>query len=106
MTYLFISHDLDVVRWVSDRIAVMYCGSIVEIGPEDNVYKNPYHPYSSLLLNRTIKTPQFNAELTASLNEFKGCRFYPYCPKATDKCNIKPELEEVGEGHFVACWQL
>lgn len=108
LSYLFISHDLDIVRWMSDRIAVMYKGRIVEIGPAEEVYQNPQHPYTSLLVGafrffedaaeQNPKTMETNPELPPG-----ACSYAPFCPNAGGKCNEIPELKEVAAGHYVAC---
>lgn len=112
VAYLFISHDLEVVRWMSDRMAVMYCGNIVEIGPAKEVAENPLHPYTKMLVKafshigrdtETLKTVQQINSVAGDLGA--GCNFYPRCPEAGSACKIKPELREVEKGHYVACRQ-
>jgi oligopeptide transport system ATP-binding protein len=114
LTYIFVAHDLGVVRHVSDRIAVMYLGKIVEIGPADAVYANPIHPYTLSLLSAVpIPDPRENANRTpvvlegdvpSPANPPSGCRFHPRCPYATEICSdVEPELIHHGGGHWAAC---
>ena len=116
LTYLFVAHDLSMVRHISDRIGVMYLGKIVEIGESDEVYDNPLHPYTqALLASIPIADPRralslekagIEGDLPSPLNVPSGCRFHTRCPYATDECRAKkPELEERIPGHFVACWK-
>lgn len=114
LTYLFIAHDLDIVRYISDRIVVMYLGNIVEIGQSDEVYNNALHPYSQALLSAVpIPDPDLEAakkriilqgDVPSPINLPQGCPFVGRCSKACDKCHeSKPELKEIEPGHFVAC---
>ena len=114
LTYLFVAHDLGVVRHVSDRIAVMYLGKIVEIGPAESVYTNPIHPYTlSLLSAIPIPDPRVNrareplvieGDVPSPANPPEACRFHPRCPYATDICSeVEPELIDHGGGHWAAC---
>jgi oligopeptide transport system ATP-binding protein len=114
LTYLFVAHDLGVVRHVSDRIAVMYLGKIVEIGPAESVYTNPIHPYTlSLLSAIPIPDPRVNrareplvieGDVPSPANPPDACRFHPRCPYATDICSeVEPELIDHGGGHWAAC---
>ncbi|MGN7300129.1 ABC transporter ATP-binding protein [Ferdinandcohnia sp. SAFN-114] len=114
MTYLFISHDLSVVHHISDRIAVMYLGSIVEIQERDDFFRQPRHPYSQALLSSIPVANPFlqrkreriilKGELPSPINPPSGCPFHPRCPIATDECKaIKPELRQLENGQFVAC---
>ncbi len=114
LTYLFVAHDLGVVRQVSDRIAVMYMGKIVELGPSESVYSRPIHPYTaSLLAAVPIPDPHLNAErerrpLTGDppspSDPPSGCRFHTRCPHATEVCSeTEPPLVEYRPGHFAAC---
>ncbi|HZC70664.1 MAG TPA: ABC transporter ATP-binding protein [Jatrophihabitans sp.] len=111
LTYLFVSHDLSVVRHISDRIAVMYAGQIVELGERDDVLEAPKHPYTAALLAAIPKTdPRLRSQLkpprgaVANLaNLPTGCSFHPRCPFAVERCKVeKPELQEVG-GRQVRC---
>ena len=112
LTYLFIAHDLAVVRHISDRIAVMYVGKIVEMADRDTIYENPLHPYTRALL-QAIPIPdphlrreykELEGELPSPLNLPPGCRFHTRCDQAMDICRIKePAFVEAGKGHQVAC---
>ncbi len=114
LTYLFIAHDLDIVRYISDRIAVMYLGHLVELGNSDEVYHHALHPYSEALLSAVpIPDPQLEKEkkriilegdVPSPINLPQGCPFAGRCRYATEECqSVKPELKEIKEGHFVAC---
>ena len=114
LTYIFVAHDLGVIRHVSDRIAVMYLGKIVEIGPADEVYDNPIHPYTlSLLSALPIPDPRVNAareplvlegDLPSPANPPAACRFHTRCPYATEICSeVEPELVHYGNDHWAAC---
>ncbi len=115
LTYLFISHDLGVVRYMSDYIAVMYVGKIVEIGPAEEVFEKPFHPYTKMLLaSIPVPDPEYVkkkppirivGEPPSPVNPPPGCRFHPRCPYASEKCKREePSLVEVEHGHWVACW--
>ncbi len=114
LTYLFIAHDLSVVRHISDRVAVMYLGKIVEIADRNQIYENPQHPYTRALLSAVpIPDPVLDAqreriilsgEVPSPLNPPSGCVFHPRCPLSTDDCNrIIPEAREVLPQHIAAC---
>jgi oligopeptide transport system ATP-binding protein len=114
LTYIFVAHDLGVIRQVSDRIAVMYLGKIVEIGPADEVFARPIHPYTlSLLAALPIPDPRVNEEreplvlegdLPSPSNPPAACRFHTRCPYATEICSeVEPELIHHGNGHWAAC---
>lgn len=113
LTYLFIAHNLDVVRYISDRIAVMYLGRIVELGECDEVYRMPLHPYSKALISAApVPDPDFDrsnrilltGDLPSPANPPPGCRFHTRCPMAREKCKVDdPELREITPGHFSAC---
>ena len=113
LTYIFISHDLNVVRYISDRVLVMYLGEVVEIGPVDSLWQAPAHPYTRALLaampstdpdRRTI-TPPITGDPPNPIDPPQACRFHPRCPFAETVCGtITPRLAPVdGEGHEVAC---
>jgi oligopeptide transport system ATP-binding protein len=114
LTYIFVAHDLGVIRHVSDRIAVMYLGKIVEIGPAHEVFSNPIHPYTlSLLAALPIPDPKANAEreplvlqgdLPSPANPPAACRFHTRCPYATEICSeVEPQLLHHGNDHWAAC---
>ncbi len=116
LTYLFIAHDLLVVRHISDRIAVMYLGHIVELASAEEIYNHPLHPYSKSLLSavpipdpkiaRENKRIVLKGDIPSPLNAPSGCPFRTRCQYATDKCAEKmPDFEEVSKGHFVACFR-
>lgn len=112
LTYLFISHDLSVVKHVSDRIAVMYLGKIVELSDYNTIFKSPKHPYTQALLS-AIPVPQIDVkkeriilkgDVPSPVNPPEGCRFYGRCRYRQDICNQKtPELKDIGNETFVAC---
>jgi peptide/nickel transport system ATP-binding protein len=112
LTYLFISHDLAVVEAVSDRVAVLYFGAVVEIGPAHEVFSAPRHPYTRLLadsapvVGRPLKAPEGReTELPNPLDPPKGCAFRARCPHATDRCGIEaPKLESISGDAKVACY--
>lgn len=113
LTYLFISHNLDVVRYISNTIGVMYLGKLVEVGPSTEVFGRPLHPYTQGLLS-AVPQPDpamkkelavmLKGEVPSALTPPTGCRFHPRCPFATPECKDRePQLREIGDGHYVAC---
>ena len=112
LTYLFISHDLSVVKHLSNRIAVMYLGKIVELATSDELFANQAHPYTQALLS-AIPIPSIDAkpkrillqgDVPSPKNPTSGCRFHTRCPYATERCRQEePRLQDIGSGHFVAC---
>ena len=112
LSYLFISHDLRVVRHIRDRIAVMYLGKIVEMAPADDLFREPLHPYSKALLSvipvlkpgRKVKRLVLEGEVPSPINPPAGCRFSTRCKYATKRCSdVEPPIKLVGSQHFVAC---
>ena len=112
LTYLFITHDLAVAKYISDRIAIMYLGKIVEIGGKESIFSNPKHPYTEALLSAIPipdprvkrKRVKLKGEVPSPINPPPGCIFHTRCPLATDICRREePELVEIEDGHFVAC---
>ncbi|MCD1632574.1 ATP-binding cassette domain-containing protein [Martelella mediterranea] len=112
LTYIFIAHDLAVVRQVSSRVAVMYLGSLVEIGKTDALYRAPRHPYTQALLSAVPQAENrgkrqrilLEGEIPSPLDPPKGCKFSTRCPFAADRCRSeRPKLQDFGDGHQVAC---
>ena len=114
LAYLFVAHDLSVVRHVSDRIAVMYLGKLMEVSPAEELYTKPIHPYAAALLEAIpIPDPRRNRERTRSvvsgeppnpIDPPSGCVFHPRCPRATDVCrSVQPPLTRYANGHLAAC---
>ena len=114
LSYLFVAHDLSVVRHVSDRIVVMYLGKLVEVAPAEELYTKPTHPYTQALLaaipiadpreNRARKRTVLEGEPPNPINPPEGCRFHPRCPRASDICrSAEPPLTEYSGGHLSAC---
>ncbi len=114
LTYLFIAHDLSMVRHICDRVAVMYLGIIVELAERNELYENPLHPYTQALLSSVpIPDPKrdrqrhriiLKGEIPSSINPPPGCRFHPRCPIAEEQCKLTvPEWREITPGHWIAC---
>jgi oligopeptide/dipeptide ABC transporter ATP-binding protein len=112
LTYVFISHDLNVVEYVSDRVSVMYLGHVVETADADELYRRPLHPYSQALLaasprldpDQRVDDAMVDGELPSPLNPPSGCRFRTRCPHAMDVCSqVRPPMRQVDSGHQVAC---
>ncbi|MGC6176894.1 ABC transporter ATP-binding protein [Lacrimispora sp. 38-1] len=111
LTYMFITHDLSVVRHISQKICVMYLGQMVECSPSKELFQRPLHPYTKALLSAVPSTDVRNkkerillkGELVSPVNPKPGCRFAARCNYACDRCHEPQELEEVSTGHFVSC---
>ncbi|MCZ6730835.1 MAG: ABC transporter ATP-binding protein, partial [SAR324 cluster bacterium] len=114
-TTLFISHDLSVVEFISDRIAVVYMGKIAEIGPAKKLFKAAQHPYTKSLISAILqpdpvaeqKKPPFSlvGEISSPIDPPPGCRFYSRCPERMNVCKeINPRMVEVAQNHELACW--
>lgn len=112
LTYMFITHNLSLVDYIADKVAVMYVGEVVEMGEKNVIFKRPAHPYTDLLMaSNPVPDPKFNrakrllkGEIPSSINPPKGCRFHPRCPYADQKCiDQAPQLREIAPGHFVRC---
>ncbi|WP_286356568.1 ABC transporter ATP-binding protein [Ileibacterium valens] len=112
ISYIFISHDLSVVKHISDRVGVMYLGSMVELGDKEEIYAHPMHPYTRALMaaipiadpNKRSEMKLIEGEIPSNVNTPTGCKFHPRCPFATDLCKTEiPPVKEVKERHFVQC---
>ena len=115
LTYIFISHNLSVVKHVCDRIAVMYLGNIMEIADKKELFANPRHPYTQALLEAIpIPDPDvpsmsgmLEGDVPSPINPPQGCCFHTRCKYATEDCrSVRPKLQDCGNGHMVACWRL
>jgi oligopeptide/dipeptide ABC transporter ATP-binding protein len=113
ISYIFVAHDLAVVQHISDRVAVMYLGRLVETGEGDRLFGAPLHPYTRALLSAVPQTSAVGAlkrivlkgDVPSPMSPPSGCHFHPRCPEATDRCRREaPELSDVGGGYRVACW--
>ena len=117
LTYLFIAHDLSMVKHISDRVGVMYLGSLVEVASSKELYKNPVHPYTQALLS-SIPIPDpdiaeasqrivLEGDVPSPVNPPSGCKFRTRCKYAMDICSeVDPSLKDIGNEHFVACHLL
>lgn len=114
LTYLFIAHDLSMVKHISDRVGVMYMGHLVELTKSENLFADPLHPYTQALLSaipepdpdysRSKTRIQLEGEIPSPINPKPGCRFATRCGKALDKCHsLTPDIREIKKDHFVAC---
>lgn len=117
LSYLLIAHDLAMVKYISDRVAVMYLGHLVELASSEELYRSPLHPYTKALLSAIpIPDPQIErsrhrillkGEIPSPLSKCKGCPFVSRCPVAIEECHhIPPPFKEVSSGHFAACHLL
>ena len=114
LTYMFVTHDLSVVRHISDDICVMYLGQLVETCPSKTMFAQPLHPYTKALLSaipsvdldNPMRRVQLKGEITSAINPKPGCRFAPRCPFACERCYQPQQLEEVEPGHFVSCCRV
>lgn len=114
LTYMFVTHDLSVVRHISDNICVMYLGQLVETCSSKKLFEKPLHPYTQALLSaipstdvdRKMQRVQLKGELTSPINPKPGCRFAARCPYATAKCQEPQQLREIESGHFVKCCRI
>ncbi|AFK08054.1 oligopeptide/dipeptide ABC transporter, ATP-binding protein [Mesotoga prima MesG1.Ag.4.2] len=112
LTYMFITHNLSLVDYIADKVAVMYVGEVVEMGDKATIFNHPAHPYTDLLMaSNPIPDPKFvrekrllKGEIPSSINPPSGCRFHNRCPFADERCaREEPELREIKPGHFVRC---
>ncbi len=115
LTYLFIAHNLSVVEHISDRVAVMYLGKMVEMTRREELFRNPLHPYTQALMSAipipdpTLKRERIilQGDVPSPLNPPGGCRFHPRCPVALDLCRVEePPFREVSPDHLLACWRI
>ncbi|MGM9608124.1 MAG: ABC transporter ATP-binding protein [Oscillospiraceae bacterium] len=114
LTYMFVTHDLSVVRHISDDISVMYLGQLVETCKSQELFEKPYHPYTKALLSaipstdidKPMQRVRLKGEITSAINPKPGCRFAPRCPYACDRCHEPQQLEEIEPDHFVSCCRV
>jgi oligopeptide/dipeptide ABC transporter ATP-binding protein len=112
LSYLLITHDLSIVRYISDYVAVMYLGKIVEYAPSEEIFENPLHPYTRALLSaipepgiKKLERITLQGEPQSAIKIPSGCRFHPRCPYSFERCiKDEPRLIKVGNEHFVSCW--
>ena len=113
ISYIFVAHDLAVVQHISDRVAVMYLGRLVETGDGDRLFAQPLHPYTRALLSAVPKTGApgsgkrivLKGDVPSPVSPPSGCHFHPRCPEAMERCRREaPALRDVGGGYRVACW--
>jgi oligopeptide/dipeptide ABC transporter ATP-binding protein len=112
LTYLFIAHDLSMVKYISNRVAVMYLGKIVELAETETLFLNPKHPYTEALLSAVpvpdphykVKRIRLSGEIPSPMNPPPGCAFHPRCPYVQDQCrSVPPSYRALGQEHYVAC---
>ncbi|MGN0968191.1 MAG: oligopeptide/dipeptide ABC transporter ATP-binding protein, partial [Oscillospiraceae bacterium] len=114
LTYMFVTHDLSVVRHISDDICVMYLGQLVETCPSKTMFAQPLHPYTKALLSaipsadldHPMHRLELKGEITSAINPKPGCRFAPRCPYACERCQEPQQLQEAEPGHFVSCCRV
>jgi len=114
LTYMFVTHDLSVVKHISDDISVMYLGQLIETSPANELFRMPLHPYTKALLSAIpsidihngMKQIMLKGELTSAINPHPGCRFAPRCPYAKEECHQPQKLYEAEKDHFVACCRI
>ena len=114
LTYMFVTHDLSVVRHISDNICVMYLGQLVETSPSKELFRSPLHPYTKALLSaipsidldHPMHRVALKGEITSAINPKPGCRFAARCPYACERCHEPQQLQEVAPGHFVSCCRV
>jgi peptide/nickel transport system ATP-binding protein len=113
LTYLYITHDLATCKYICDRVAIMYLGQIVEMGPLEEVFNNPIHPYTATLLEAVpVPDPRYRrtqpipkGEIPSAINPPPGCRFHPRCHAAKSRCSIdQPEFRQARKDHWVSCF--
>jgi peptide/nickel transport system ATP-binding protein len=113
LAYMFVTHDLSVVKYISDDIMVMYLGQMFEKAPADDLFQNPRHPYTQALLSaipvpdihKVMTRIQLRGEIASPINPAPGCRFAPRCQYASEECSCVQTLEECSPGHSVLCWK-
>ena len=115
LAYVFISHDLSVVKFISDKIGVMYLGGMMEFGTKEDIFRNPLHPYTKALFSAVpnpdptakMERIKLKGDIPSPANPPKGCRFHTRCPYAKEVCkHVPPQYTEVEPGHFAACHLL